>query len=401
MLVARQTHSPYNRGVALGQGKVFVGTVDGRLIALDMKTGKVAWDTKLQDSQKLTVGFTGAPLYAKGVVVIGSQGGEWPGRGPIYGVDAETGKVKWTFLTVAPTEEAKKTWGNDSWRTGGGGGWMPGTYDSDTNTLYWGTANPAPLYDWSGADWKTAGARPGDNLYTTSVIGLDLDTGNLKFYHQELPHDAWDFDSAVGEFVLIDRDGQKYVVHPNKGGFIFVYDRNLKVKNVYPIVNNINFVKSINPQTGELVGRRDFSAGKQAEPLCPAISGGISWNSRQLQSADRPLLQDRQRMVHQPRGDQDHAGDGTCGAAQYRCELQAGAAAERRRSTVTSMHAIRSPGRRSGRSVIPSRRWRACCRPAAIWCSCPTVAAPSTPTMRRPAPSSGTTAMASATRAAS
>ena len=168
------------------------------------------------------------------MVVIGSQGGEWPGRGPIYGVDAETGKVKWTFLTVAATEDAKKTWGNDSWRTGGGGGWMPGTYDSDTNTLYWGTANPAPLYDWSGADWKTAGARPGDNLYTTSVIGLDLDTGNLKFYHQELPHDAWDFDSAVGEFVMLDRDGQKYIVHPNKGGFIFVYDRNLKVKNVYP-----------------------------------------------------------------------------------------------------------------------------------------------------------------------
>jgi alcohol dehydrogenase (cytochrome c) len=278
-LVARQTHSPYNRGVALGQGKVFVGTVDGRLIALDMKTGKVAWDTKLQDSQKLTVGFTGAPLYAKGMVVIGSQGGEWPGRGPIYGVDAETGQVKWTFITVAPTEDSKKSWGNDSWRTGGGGGWMPGTYDGTTNTLYWGTANPAPLYDWSGPDWKTTGARPGENLYTTSVIGLDLDTGNLKFYHQELPHDSWDFDSAVGEFVSIDRDGQKYIVHPNKSGFIFVYDQNLKIKNIYPIVSNINFVKSINPQTGELIGRRDFSAGKQAEPLCPAISGGVSWNS--------------------------------------------------------------------------------------------------------------------------
>src|SRR5215510_12336076 len=109
-LISRQTHSPYNRGAALGEGKVFVGTMDGRLIALEMKTGKVVWDTKLQDSQKLTVGFTGAPLYAKGVVVIGSQGGEWPGRGPIYGVDAETGKVKWTFLTVAPNDDAKKSW---------------------------------------------------------------------------------------------------------------------------------------------------------------------------------------------------------------------------------------------------------------------------------------------------
>jgi alcohol dehydrogenase (cytochrome c) len=278
-LVARQTHSPYNRGAALGEGKVFVGTVDGRLIALDMKTGKPAWDTKLQDSAKLTVGFTGAPLYAKGTVIIGSQGGEWPGRGPIYGVDAATGKVKWTFMTVAGTDDAMKTWGNDSWRTGGGGGWMPGTYDTDTNTIYWGTANPAPLYDWAGSDWMHTGARPGTNLYTTSVIALDADTGKLKSYHQELPHDGWDFDSAVGEFVLLDQNGQKSIVHPNKGGFVFVYDRDLKVQNVYPIVNAINFVKGIDPKTGELSGRRDFSAGKQSEPLCPAINGGVSWNN--------------------------------------------------------------------------------------------------------------------------
>ncbi|MBV8564304.1 MAG: PQQ-binding-like beta-propeller repeat protein [Methylobacteriaceae bacterium] len=278
-LVARQTHSPYNRGVALGEGKVFVGTVDGRLIALDQKTGKPAWDTKLVDSAKLTVGFTGAPLYAKGTVVIGSQGGEWPGRGPIFGVDAATGKKKWEFLTVAGTEDAKKTWGNDSWRTGGGGGWMPGSFDPETNTVYWGTANPAPLYDWAGSDWMNTGARPGINLYTTSVLGLDIDSGSLKFFHQELPHDGWDYDSAPGEFVLLEKDGKKYVVHPNKSGFIFVYDDNLKVQNIYPLINNINFVKSIDPKTGELMGRRDFSAGKQAEPLCPAIDGGISWNS--------------------------------------------------------------------------------------------------------------------------
>ena len=277
-LVARQTHSPYNRGVALGEGKVFVGTVDGRLIALDMKTGKVAWDKKLQDSQKLTVGFTGAPLYANGTVVIGSQGGEWPGRGPIYGVDAATGNVKWTFNTVAPDEASKKTWGNDSWRTGGGGGWMTGGYDAATNSVYWGTANPAPLYDWGGDKWKTEGARPGDNLYTTSVIRLDLATGKLLNYHQELPHDTWDFDSAPGEFVMLDRGGKTHIVHPNKSGFIFVYDMDLKVENVYPLIKNYNFVKGIDPKTGELIGRRDFAAGKQKEPLCPAIDGGISWN---------------------------------------------------------------------------------------------------------------------------
>src|SRR5215469_6376741 len=158
--VARQTHSPYTRGLALGEGRAYVGTVDGRLIALDAKTGKQVWETKLIDSAKLTVGFTGAPLYAKGIVVIGAQGGEWPYRGPIFGVDAATGAKKWEFYTVGGTDEALKTWGNDTWRTGGGGGWMPGTYDSATDTVWWATANPAPLYDWSGADYKTSGARP-------------------------------------------------------------------------------------------------------------------------------------------------------------------------------------------------------------------------------------------------
>src|SRR3954451_12135617 len=111
-LISMQTHSPYNRGIALGHGKVFVGTVDGRLIAIDMKTGKPVWDTKLVNSEKLTVGFTGAPLLVKDKVIIGSQGGEWPYRGPIFGVDAKTGQKVWEFYTVAGTPEAEKTWGN-------------------------------------------------------------------------------------------------------------------------------------------------------------------------------------------------------------------------------------------------------------------------------------------------
>ena len=105
------------------------------------------------------------------------------------------------------------------------------------------------------------GARPGDNLYTSSVIALDIDTGKLKFYHQELPHDNWDFDSAIGEFVQIDRDGKQLMVHPNKSGYIFVYDRaDAKLENVWSIVKASNFVKSIDPKTGELwcsVNERD------------------------------------------------------------------------------------------------------------------------------------------------
>ena len=275
-LVAKQTHSPYNRGIAIGQGNLYIGTVDGRLIALNLKTGKPVWDTKLVNSKKETVGFTGAPLIVKDMVIIGAQGGEWPGRGPIFGVDAKTGAKKWEFFTVAGTEEAMATWGNESWRTGGGGGWMPGAYDPETNSVWWGTANPAPLYDWSGAGYKTKGVRPGDNLYTTSVILLDPDTGKLKAYHQELPHDAWDFDSATGEFIMIERGGKKYTVHPSKSGFVWVYDRNAKVQNVWRLVKAINFVEDIKPE-GTLVGRRDMTEGKHTN-LCPFIAGGMSWN---------------------------------------------------------------------------------------------------------------------------
>ena len=280
-LVARQTHSPYNRGIAAGYGQIFIGTLDGKLAAINAKTGVLSWETKLIDSEKLTVGFTGAPLLVKDKVIIGSQGGEWPYRGPIFAVNAKTGEKVWQFFTVGGNEgtasDRRDTWGNDSWKTGGGGGWMAGSYDPDTNAVWWGTGNPAPLYDWAGDKWKTEGPRPGDNLYVTSVIRLDADTGELKSYHQELPHDAWDFDSSMGEFVFLERDGKKYVVHPNKGGFNFVYDRNAQPVNVYKAVDAINFVKDIKPN-GELVGRRDLSEGKHKN-LCPAIMGGLSWNA--------------------------------------------------------------------------------------------------------------------------
>lgn len=280
-LVARQTHSPYNRGIAAGYGNIYIGTLDGKLAAIDMKTGKLNWETKLVDSEKLTVGFTGAPLLVKDKVIIGSQGGEWPYKGPIFGVDAKSGRKVWEFDTAGGNEgngDARNTWGNDSWRVGGGGGWMAGAYDPEPNTVWWGTANPDPLYDWAGDKWQTEGPRPGINLYTTSVLLLDPDTGKLKAYHQEIPHDAWDFDSAIGEFVFVEQGGKKYVVHPNKGGFIFVYDRNGKVQNVYKGVDNINFVKDIDPRTGELLGRRDLTGGKHTN-LCPAIAGGYSWPS--------------------------------------------------------------------------------------------------------------------------
>lgn len=278
-LVARQTHSPYNRGIAAGYGNIYIGTLDGKLAAIDMKTGKLNWETKLIDSEKLTVGFTGAPLVVKDKVIIGAQGGEWPYRGPIFGVDAKTGAKAWHFFVVGGNEgtasDARNTWGGDSWKVGGGGGWMPGSYDPETDTVWWGTGNPAPLYDWAGPQWKTEGPRPGINLYTSSVILLNPDTGELKGFHQVLPHDAWDFDPAAGELMMIDQGGKKYVVHPSKSGFVFVFDRNGKPVNVYKGVDNINFVQNIMPD-GTLVGRRDLPGGKHKN-LCPAIMGGYSW----------------------------------------------------------------------------------------------------------------------------
>ena len=157
---------------------------------------------------------------------------------------------------------------------------MPGAYDAETNTVWWGTGNPAPLYDWAGADWKTEGPRPGDNLYTTSVIALDPDTGKLKFYHQQLPHDAWDFDSSVGEFLMIEprRPQARGASRTRAASSSSTTAATRKVENVWRLVQNINFVKDIDPKTGELIGRRDMVEGKH-KYLCPAIPGGISWNS--------------------------------------------------------------------------------------------------------------------------
>lgn len=276
-LIAKQTHSPDNRGIAISRGKVYVGTIDGRLIALDMKTGKKIWDVKLVNSQKLTIGFSGAPLAVKNMVLIGSQGGEWPVIGSLFAVDADTGKVAWQFHPIdASDPKVKASWGNDSWKTGGGGAWQPGTYDPTTDTVWWGSSNPAPLFDW-GKDWEKDGSRPGTNLYTSSVLALDADTGKLKFYHQEIPHDLWDFDSAVGEFIMLDRDGKKLVVHPNKSGYVFVYNRgDASIVNVWRANENSNFVQNIDPHTGALIGRTGETLGDNKN-ICPSFTGSIGW----------------------------------------------------------------------------------------------------------------------------
>jgi PQQ-dependent dehydrogenase (methanol/ethanol family) len=279
-------YNPYNRGLAIGYGKVYIGTVDGRMIALDAKTGKVVWDNMILSVEKGNKGFTGAPVIVKDKVIIGSNGGELSGCcGPIFAVNAQTGETAWQFDTIGGDERSRASWGNDSWKIGGGGGWMTGSYDAKTNTVWWGTANPAPDYDWAGENWKTTGPRPGDNLYSSSVVVLDADSGELKSYFQEMPHDAWDFDSAPGEFMTFEKGGKRYMLHPNKGGIIFVYNadqvgggKQLMVENAYMFGETYNYIKGVDPKSGQLIGRRELPEGKHTN-VCPAIDGAISWNT--------------------------------------------------------------------------------------------------------------------------
>ena len=278
-------YNPYNRGLAIGHGNVYMGTTDGRLIALNAKSGEVVWDNEIMTVAKGNKGFTGAPVIVKDMVILGANGGELAGCcGPIYAVDAKSGSVTWQFDTIGGDQRSRDSWGNDSWKIGGGGGWMTGSYDPATNTVWWGTANPAPDYDYIGGDWMNNGPRPGLNLYSSSVVVLDADSGELSAYFQETPHDAWDFDSAVGEFLIIEKDGKRNMVHPNKGGIIFVYDADsvgggneLAVNNAYMIGETFNYIKGVTKE-GRLVGRRELPEGKHMD-VCPAIDGAISWNT--------------------------------------------------------------------------------------------------------------------------
>ena len=260
---------PYNRGVAVGHGKVIFGTLDGRVIALDMKTGKELWAVTVLNTKKCSCNFTGAPLIVRDKVILGQTSGELPIQGKIFALKVANGEKAWEFNTI---KNDQKSWGGDSGKFGGGGGWMTGSYDPALNLVYWGTANPAPDYDWGQA-------RPGDNLYTSSVLALNPDNGDLKWHFQEIPHDDWDYDAGLGESLVLDRDGKKLLVHQNKSGFVFVYDRtNGKIQNVWPMNHVYNWVQRIDPKTGELIGRNPPRLGKPAF-ICPWIAGGRSWNS--------------------------------------------------------------------------------------------------------------------------
>ncbi|MBM3784936.1 MAG: PQQ-dependent dehydrogenase, methanol/ethanol family [Acidobacteria bacterium] len=210
-----------NRGVGVLGDLVFVGTLDAHILALDAKTGAVRWDTVVADYKK-GYSVTAAPLVVKDKVIVGIAGGEYGIRGFLDAYDAKTGKLAWRFYTVpGPGEKGNETWANDSWKRGAASTWVTGSYDPDSNLIYWGTGNPGP--DWNGD------VRKGDNLYSDCIIALDADSGKLKWYFQFTPHDVHDWD-ATEVPVLIDQEfrgaKRKLVLFPNRNAFYYVLDRN-------------------------------------------------------------------------------------------------------------------------------------------------------------------------------
>ena len=186
-----------NRGVAVAKGKVFFVTANAHVLALDATTGKRVWD-KTYGDVRAGESATVAPLVVKNMVIVGSSGGEFGVRGHLDAFDIETGEHQWRCYTIPkPGEPGSETWPADgeAWQRGGANCWLTGTFDAETNLLYVGTGNPAPDFD--------GGVREGDNLYTDSIIAVDVDAGQIRWHYQCTPHDVWDYDS-IAECILFE-----------------------------------------------------------------------------------------------------------------------------------------------------------------------------------------------------
>jgi alcohol dehydrogenase (cytochrome c) len=268
---------PHNRGVALYENTVIFGTLDAHLVALDAKTGKQVWETRIADYAD---GYfvSQAPLVVKGKIIVGIAGpGEMGPRGFVEAFDAKTGKSQWRWYSIpAAGEPGSETWGADTWKIGGAAVWHTGTYDPATNLLYFGTGNPAP--------W-IADMRRGDNLYSMSAVALDLDTGKLKWYHQYLANEPWDYDTVAEHHVVdVTRDGQthKAVVQANKLGYVYTLDRTTgKFLSAAPFVKTLTWGKP-DPVTGkgvENAGLRPTMGGPPVE-VCPSLLGATGWQPK-------------------------------------------------------------------------------------------------------------------------
>ena len=260
-----------NRGVAVWHNRVYMETDNAHLLCLDVRSGNLIWDVPYANWNK-NYGATSAPLVVKDKVLVGTSGGDDGVRGFVAAYDADTGKLAWRFWTIpGPGEFGSESWPGKLYLHGGGTTWMPGTYDPQLNTIYWGTSNPSP--DFEG------GVRPGDDLYTDCVLALDPDTGKLKWYFQFTPHDLFDYD-AVETPILIDAVYQgaprKLLVEANRNGYLYVLDRTEgKFLFAAPFVDKLNWAKGIDAKGRPL--RTGIEPTAEGTRVCPGYAGATNW----------------------------------------------------------------------------------------------------------------------------
>ncbi len=277
-----------NRGLALSGNLVITALTDGRVVACDSKTGDVVWQKQVGKNGE---GFTGAPLVVGDKIFVSQSLGDWATRGYIAALKADTGDELWRWYSVPePGQPGSETWkckeaGNpDCWKTGGGGMWVTGSYDPSTNTLYWGTGNPVPMFDPE--------YRPGRNLYTNSSVAIDADTGKLKWYFQMTPGDYHDYDEVGVQLLVntkINGQDRKVVAHFGRNGFFYTLDRtNGSFIDATQYVTKLNWTKGIDPKTGLPMefdpskslqtyaeGKIDRAGAKATN--CPNIQGGVNY----------------------------------------------------------------------------------------------------------------------------
>jgi len=263
-----------NRGLALLDSTLFITTLDAKLIAIDARSGRMLWKKEMADPA-LNYTATAAPLAIKDKVIAGIAGADAGVRGFLDAYDAKTGERAWRFWTVpVPGEPGSETWGGDSWRYGGASTWITGSYDPELNLVYWGTGNPGP--DHNGD------VRPGDNLYSCSLLALDLDTGKLRWYFQFTPHDTHDWD-ATQVPVLLDSTlsgrARKLVVVPSRNGFYYVLDRQTG-----EFLLAKPFVKQTWAKEIDRTGRPVLNPGQEPtlegnDSIWPGVDGANNWMS--------------------------------------------------------------------------------------------------------------------------